>query len=83
MGLGHVAAAVGAPTVMIFGPTPNETLGRLRPNVTVVRAGLTCEPCWFKARFEACTGRIECLRAVPVDRVAAEARQLLAEHAVA
>ena len=27
-GLGHLAAAVGAPTVLLFGPTPHTTLGR-------------------------------------------------------
>jgi ADP-heptose:LPS heptosyltransferase len=69
-GLGHMAAAVGTPTVLLFGPTPHLTLGPLAPNVTMVRAGLPCEPCWFStARFHACDARIDCLRAIDVDLV--------------
>ncbi|MFL6227745.1 MAG: glycosyltransferase family 9 protein [Pyrinomonadaceae bacterium] len=76
-GLAHVAAAVGTPTVMIFGPTPHETLGRLAPNVEVLRAGLACEPCWFGARVRACDARLSCLREIPVERVARAARKFL------
>lgn len=76
-GLAHVAAAVGVPVVMIFGPTPERTLGPLAPNVTVVRAGLACEPCWFGARLRACAGRLDCLREISVARVEREARRLL------
>ena len=68
-GLSHIAAAVGTPTVMIFGPTPDRTLGRFPPNVRVVRRGSSCEPCWFGSRFRACAGRIDCLAEVPVDTV--------------
>jgi ADP-heptose:LPS heptosyltransferase len=76
-GLAHIAAAVGTPTVMIFGPTPHETLGRLAPNVEVVRAGLDCEPCWFGARFRACDARLACLGDITVERVARAARKFL------
>jgi ADP-heptose:LPS heptosyltransferase len=76
-GLAHVAAATGTPTVMIFGPTPHRTLGRLAPNVTVLRAGLQCEPCWFGARFRACDARLDCLREVSVEQVAREVRKIL------
>jgi len=35
-----------------------------------MRAGLTCEPCWFGwRRFEACANRIDCLHAMTVDVV--------------
>ena len=74
-GLAHVAAAVGTPTVMIFGPTPHATLGRFPPNVAVLRAGLPCEPCWFGgARFRACDRRIDCLRSLGVEEVEREVR---------
>jgi ADP-heptose:LPS heptosyltransferase len=77
-GLGHLAAALGVPTVLLFGPTPDRTLGRFPENVTVLRAGLPCEPCWFGARrLRACQARIDCLRAIPVDRVAAVVSGLL------
>jgi heptosyltransferase I len=76
-GLAHVAAAVGTPTLMIFGPTPHATLSRLPSNVKVLRAGLPCEPCWFGgARFRACDRRIECLGALSVAQVERETRAL-------
>jgi ADP-heptose:LPS heptosyltransferase len=71
-GLAHVAAAVGTPTLMIFGPTPHATLGRFPHNVRVLRAGMPCEPCWFgRARFEACARRIDCLRSLSAGQVEA------------
>ena len=69
-GLSHIAAAVGTPTVMIFGPTPDRTLGRFPPNVRVLRRGASCEPCWFGSRLRDCAGRIDCLAQVPVKTVA-------------
>jgi heptosyltransferase-2 len=72
-GLAHVSAAVGTPTVMLFGPTDHGCLGPLPPPATVLRAGLPCEPCWTAAPLVACARRIDCLRAVSIDRV---------EHAV-
>ncbi len=63
-GIGHLSAAVGAATVLIFGPTPDDVLGALPPNVTVLRTGLPCDPCWFGARLAACGGKIDCLEAV-------------------
>ncbi len=78
-GLAHIAGAVGVPTVMIFGPTPDLTLGGLPPNVEVLRAALPCEPCWFARRFEACNGRIDCLAQVHVDNVVQAIRRALSE----
>ncbi len=76
-GLSHVAAAVGAPTIMIFGPTPHITLGHLPPNARVMRANLECEPCWFGARFRACFQQIDCLRQITVQTVEQELKMLL------
>jgi ADP-heptose:LPS heptosyltransferase len=69
-GLGHIAAAVGVPTVMLFGPTPDLALGRFPPNVMILRPDLACAPCWFSARFKACGGRIDCLNRLTPARVA-------------
>ena len=66
-GLGHLAGAVGAPTILLFGPTPDRELGRLPPNVAVRRAGMPCEPCWFTSRFLHCAGKIDCLKGLAVD----------------
>lgn len=68
-GLGHLAGALGTPTLLLFGPTPSETLGPLPPNVTVLRSDVQCQPCWFAGRLRACNNRIECLRQLNVDFV--------------
>jgi Glycosyltransferase family 9 (heptosyltransferase) len=68
-GLSHIAAAVGTPTVMIFGPTSERVLGSFPANVHIVRRGLRCEPCWRDERFGACAGRIDCLAQITVERV--------------
>ena len=65
-GLAHIAAAVGTPTVMIFGPTPDASLAPFPPNVRILRGGLPCEPCWFRDRFRACASRIDCLKGVDI-----------------
>jgi glycosyl transferase family 9 (putative heptosyltransferase) len=75
-GLSHIAAAVGTPTVMIFGPTSDRALGRFPPNVRVLRRGSSCEPCWFSYRFRVCAGRIDCLDQVPVDAVVGLLREM-------
>jgi hypothetical protein len=68
-GLSHVAAAVGAPTLLLFGPTDHACLGPLPPNATVLRAGLPCEPCWSTAPLAACRKKIDCLARLDVDSV--------------
>ena len=75
-GLAHTAGAVGAPTLILFGPTPHRSLGAFPPNVTILRQGLPCEPCWFKARFEACNRRISCLQGLRVETVFAEMQRM-------
>jgi ADP-heptose:LPS heptosyltransferase len=76
-GLSHIAGAVGVPTLILFGPTPHLTLGSLPPNVTVLRSGLPCEPCWFGARFRECRNRIDCLNQLSIDKVESHLRSLL------
>jgi len=76
-GLGHVAAAVGVPTLLIFGPTPDRTLGPLPPNVRVLRSGLPCEPCWLTARLAACGGAATCLLRLETDTVERAVREIL------
>ena len=76
-GLSHMAAAVGTPTVMLFGPTPHLSLGQFPPHVKVLRTGLECEPCWFRARFQACAAQMHCLHRLTVEIVEQELRILL------
>jgi ADP-heptose:LPS heptosyltransferase len=75
-GLGHLAAAVGAPTVLLFGPTPDATLGRFPPNVRILRSRLPCEPCWFSQPLAACSGRRDCLTRIDVASVVEAVRTL-------
>jgi ADP-heptose:LPS heptosyltransferase len=42
----HMAAALGVPTVGIFGPTSVANFRPLGARVTIVRAGLACSPCF-------------------------------------
>ena len=76
-GLAHIAAAVGTPTMMIFGPTPHTTLGQFPANVKVIRQGLECEPCWFNQKFRACAERLDCLRFLAVETVEQAVRTFL------
>jgi ADP-heptose:LPS heptosyltransferase len=77
-GLAHVAAAVGVPTLMIFGPTDDRVLGGFPPHVRILRRGLSCEPCWLRHRLGDCVGRVDCLAAIDVQTVEAVARTMLA-----
>jgi ADP-heptose:LPS heptosyltransferase len=76
-GLSHLAAATGVATVMIFGPTPHLCLGPIPRNVFVLRAGLGCEPCWFRERFHGCGGQINCLHQLTVDVVEHTVRTII------
>src|ERR1051325_4937701 len=76
-GLAHASAAVGTPTVMLFGPTDHVCLGPLPPNAIVLRSGLSCEPCWTRAPLSACASRVDCLRMLGVDAVERVVRTVL------
>ncbi|MCY4030323.1 MAG: glycosyltransferase family 9 protein [Acidobacteria bacterium] len=78
-GPAHLAAALGLPTVTIFGPSaPRVTGPRPRGGATAVEvsAVFACSPCRERF-FEECPspptrdGRPPCLDAIPVERVAA------------
>lgn len=76
-GLGHIAGAVGVPTILLFGPTPDRALGALPPNVRILRSRLNCQPCWQRSRFKACAKRIDCLREISVDDVLRQINALI------
>jgi ADP-heptose:LPS heptosyltransferase len=80
-GIGHMAAAVGVHTILIFGPTPDRALGRFPASTTVMRSNLPCEPCWFADRYAACRGQMTCLHDVSVAGVAAAVRSALCQTA--
>ncbi len=75
-GIAHLAAAVGAPCVVIFG---SSNVAHWRPWTTlpneVVRQELPCQPChgYFCGEFE----KPECILRVPVERVVAALDRVL------
>lgn len=62
----HLACAVGTPVVAIFGSTNPDTTAPLGPNSIIVRANMTCRPCFKRKCPE---GHHKCMHAVSVDDV--------------
>jgi heptosyltransferase-2 len=86
-GLMHLAVAVGAPTVVIFGLTNHKawgpyTGGASDRHAAVVRLDLPCMPCFYRDHLlgtpEGCATR-DCLAMLEVDPVAVAARRILRE----
>ena len=79
-GIAHIAAAVRAPSVIVFG---SSNIAHWRPWATapaeIVREEMPCAPCpgYTCAEFAA----PECIRRVPVERVAAAIERVLTESA--
>jgi ADP-heptose:LPS heptosyltransferase len=77
-GPAHFSAAVGLPTIVLFGP---ETPHLYKPlgNARALYAGLACSPCVsaHNHRKTACTDNV-CMRAISVDDVFAAAAEVLA-----
>ncbi|MBK9162489.1 MAG: lipopolysaccharide heptosyltransferase II [Acidobacteria bacterium] len=48
MGLAHISAAVGTPTLVIFGPTNPETTRPFSPLAEVIRVRVDCSPCMLR-----------------------------------
>ena len=77
-GIAHIAAAAGAPCVVIFG---SSNVAHWRPWTTnpheVVREEMACQPChgYFCAEFE----KPECILRVPVERVVGAIDRVLRE----
>lgn len=69
----HVAAALGVPTVAIFGATDPEATGPVGPAVRIVREPVECSPCFLRE----CPIDHRCMQRVSPERVAREARELL------
>jgi heptosyltransferase-3 len=72
----HLAAAMGTPTIALFGPSGENEWGPWNVERRVITTTHTCRPCGY----DGCGGGklSECLAFLPVDAVHAAARELLA-----
>ena len=76
-GLLHVAAALGTPSIGIFGPTSPWHWAPLNPLAAVIetKSDVPCRPCHKPTcRY----GHHRCMREISVDRVAMAVRQTMA-----
>ncbi|MFZ4767555.1 MAG: glycosyltransferase family 9 protein, partial [Roseimicrobium sp.] len=71
----HLAAALGIPTVSVFGSTEPVLTGPLGPSHRIVRHHVPCSPCF---RRECPFGHYDCMNGVTVERVAGEVTRALA-----
>lgn len=68
----HLAAALGTPTVAVFGPTDPRETGPFSAAASVVREPVACSPC----NFRDCPIDHRCMQQVATSRVVAEAEAL-------
>ena len=71
----HLAAAVGIPTIALFGPTDPEIWGPRGERVAILRKHLGCSPC-TEEELERCDHR-RCLKLIEVEEVIERARKLM------
>jgi heptosyltransferase-2 len=69
----HIAAALGVPSVTVFGPTDETATGPSGPNARLVREPVDCAPC----KLRECPTDHRCMTRVTSDLVVAEALRLL------
>jgi heptosyltransferase-2 len=75
MGLAHLAPAVGAPTIVLFGPTDPETTRPYSKNAVIIRKDVECSPCMYRD----CPIDHRCMTRISVDEVFTLAAGVLAE----
>ena len=69
----HIAAALGVPTVAIFGSTDEKATGPYGPRTRIVKHAVDCSPCLLRE----CPIDHRCMNGVTVEQVCAAARELL------
>ena len=70
-GPSHLAAAVGTPVLVVFGPSDHRKTGPFATadnDVRILRAGLPCSPCVFTGELERCPEN-RCMKLVTPDHV--------------
>ena len=76
-GLMHIGAALGKPTISIFGPTNPVQVGPYGQMGSVVRLDLPCSPCNYR-RLAQCPNGHACMRELTVEMVMRRMREVLA-----
>lgn len=75
-GPAHIGAAVGTPTLVIFGPTNPLTTRPFGPSGAIIRHPPDCAPCMLRD----CPIDHRCMTAITADDVFAEAQRLMRRH---
>jgi heptosyltransferase-2 len=69
----HIAAAVGTPTIAVFGPTDDRVTSPYGPRTRVVKHAVECSPCLLRE----CPIDHRCMQGVSVENVYRAARELV------
>ena len=74
----HIAAAVGTPLIVLWGPAieANTSPRSINSPVAIINKHLPCSPCYETPRKDACKNNI-CMQAIQVEEVVREALKLL------
>lgn len=76
MGLAHLAPAVGADTIVIFGPTNPETTAPFAEKAQIISEKVECAPCMLRD----CPIDHRCMTRISVDVVFEKARSLIEDN---
>jgi lipopolysaccharide heptosyltransferase II len=80
----HIACAVGAPVVVLHGPTDPHQSGPTDPDAIILRRDLWCSPCYDPSATADCRfGNPVCMKEIAPSMVFAAVRRQLARHAPA
>lgn len=74
-GISHIAAAVGVPSVLIYGPTNPDIWAPKGGNVRIIRGDISCSPCHLKGGNN-CKNR-KCLESISVDTVVKQVKTVI------
>jgi len=77
-GMTHLAAAVGIPTIALFGPTDPKIWGPRGERVAILRKNLDCSPC-TEEELKRCSHH-RCLELIEVEEVIERMRGLMCER---
>ncbi len=76
----HLAAAVGTPVVALFGPTAPSRTGPYGKGHLVLRAGVSCSPCFSRSCKTTDLEPMACMNRITVEQVVDAVRRMDAER---